>query len=62
MARLQQLLPINPALNQEYLNNVAQRVGNAMGFAANSITDLFANPQAINYAVQTMRSENKWQD
>jgi hypothetical protein len=51
----------SPLLPAEYLASVANRVGTAYGTQMNSITDLQNHPQMIDYTVQVMRSESRWQ-
>lgn len=49
-----------PLIDAPYLSTVAQRVGAAFNVPCNSITDLSANQQWIDYAVQIMQHEQRW--
>lgn len=51
----------NPLIDANYLASVAARVGQAFNAAVGSITDIAGNQQMIDYAVQVMASEGRWQ-
>jgi hypothetical protein len=66
MQRIQVLLQMktpdgSPLIDAAYLGSVAQRVGQGFGVQCNSITDLAADQRYIDYAVQIMQHEQRWQ-
>ena len=59
---LQQKAPDgSPLIDAAYLGTVAQRVGQGFGVQCNSITDLAADQRYIDYAVQIMQHDQRWQ-
>ena len=59
MTHLQTLLPIGRT-DAAHLASVAQRVGAAFNQPVNAITDIAANQQMIDYAVQVMIADGRW--
>lgn len=65
MQQVQRLLPQRdangaPLVDPTYLVNVSQRVGQAFGAQVNAITDIMGNQPMIDYAIQLMTSEGRW--
>jgi hypothetical protein len=59
---LQQKMPDgSPFIDGPYLATVAQRVGTGFNVQCNSITDLAADQRYIDYAVQIMQHDQRWQ-
>ena len=59
MQHIQSKLPTGE-MDAAYLNGVAQRIATAFNQPVNAITDIAANPQMIDYAVQLMQLDQKW--
>ena len=65
MQRLQMLLNEKdaagaPLVDANYLNSVANFVGQAFQQPVTAITDLQGNQQMLDYALQTMRNQGRW--